>query len=146
MPSTPRAGHIGISVTDLGVSTSFYREALGFELVAQDRDRGYSFLGTGDQVVLTLWQQATGPFTRDRAGLHHLAFEVGSLAEVGAAEDRLRAIGAEFLHDGVVAHAEGATSGGIFFLDPDGSRLEIYTPDGVTAEAPTGEAPTCGFF
>lgn len=146
MTSAPRAGHIGIGVTDLTRSTAFYREALGFQLIAQDTDRGYSFLGTGDQVVVTLWQQAAGPFTAERAGLHHLAFEVDSLAEVGAAEDRLRAIGAEFLHDGVVAHAEGATSGGIFFLDPDGSRLEIYTPDGVTAEAPAGEAPTCGFF
>ena len=72
MASTPRAGHIGISVTDLTVSSAFYREALGFELVAEDPARGHCFLGSGDQVVLTLWQQADQPFTRERAGLHHL--------------------------------------------------------------------------
>ena len=146
MASTPRAGHIGISVTDLTVSSAFYREAFGFELVAEDPARGHCFLGSGDQVVLTLWQQADQPFTRERAGLHHLAFEVDSLADVVAAEGRVKALGARFVHDGVVAHAEGAVSGGIFFLDPDGTRLEIYAPAGVEAEAPHGEAPTCGFF
>ena len=49
--------------------------------------------------------------------------------------------------DGVVAHGEGAASGGIFFTDPDGIRLEIYAPGGAeSAPAPSGAAPTCGFF
>ncbi|MEV5257368.1 VOC family protein [Streptomyces anulatus] len=38
-------------------------------------------------------------------------------------------------------------SGGIFFSDPDGIRLEIYAPTGADpADAPTSGAPTCGFF
>ncbi|MBY8881085.1 VOC family protein [Actinacidiphila acidipaludis] len=146
MASTPRAGHIGISVTDLAVSRAFYQEVLGFELIAEDPARGHCFLGHAGQVVLTLWQQADEPFAHTRAGLHHLAFEVDSLADVVAAQSRVRALGARFVHEGVVAHAEGASSGGIFFRDPDGTRLEIYAPAGVEAEAPHGEAPTCGFF
>ncbi len=35
-----------------------------------------------------------------------------------------------FIYDGIVPHAEGAQSGGIFFEDPDGIRLEIYAPNG----------------
>ncbi len=59
----------------------------------------------------------------------------------------MRELGAPVFHDGVVAHREGADSGGLFFADPDGIRLEIYAPSGVAGSpAPSGEAPTCGFF
>lgn len=43
-------------------------------------------------------------------------------------------------------HREGAQSGGIFFEDPDGTRLEIYAKDGASGAAPVTGAPTCGFF
>jgi lactoylglutathione lyase len=47
----------------------------------------------------------------------------------------------------VVAHREGSASGGIFFHDPDGTRLEIYAPSGAeNAPVPDAAAPTCGFF
>jgi hypothetical protein len=56
-------------------------------------------------------------------------------------------MGTDFLYDGIVPHAESAASGGIFFTDPDGTRLEIYAPSGAEGgEAPSGAAPTCGFF
>jgi len=48
---------------------------------------------------------------------------------VRAAEERLRALGATIHHGGMVAHREGADSGGLFFEDPDGIRLEVnYIP------------------
>lgn len=38
-------------------------------------------------------------------------------------------------------------SGGLFFEDPDGIRLEIFAPRGVAgAPAPHADGPTCGFF
>lgn len=62
-------------------------------------------------------------------------------------EAALKELGVTFAHDGVVAHGEGAASGGIFFTDLDGIRLEIYAPGGAeSAPAPSGTAPTCGFF
>ncbi len=67
--------------------------------------------------------------------------------EVRAAEARLNSRGAKFIYDGIVPHAEGRPSGGIFFEDPDGVRLEIFAALGAEGEhAPTGEAPSCGFF
>ncbi|MFJ5995167.1 hypothetical protein [Streptomyces sp. NPDC092370] len=46
-----------------------------------------------------------------------------------------------------IQRRERAASGGIFFFDPDGIRLEIFTPTGAdVAPAPSGTAPTCGFF
>ena len=146
---TLSTGHIGLNVTDLDRSLGFYRDVLGFEVIGEgkEEDRRYAFLGTDGQLVLTLWQQAEGAYDSGRAGLHHLALEVDTVERVKAYETALRDYGVEFAYEGVVAHREGSASGGIFFHDPDGTRLEIYTPSGVEgASAPSESAPTCGFF
>ena len=58
-----------------------------------------------------------------------------------------RELGAPVFHDGLVAHREGAASGGLFFADPDGTRLEVFAPSGAQdSPAPSGAEPTCGFF
>ncbi|MGA5500880.1 VOC family protein [Streptomyces umbrinus] len=144
-----RIGHTGLNVTDLDRSLAFYRDVLGFTVIVEgkEEDRRYAFLGEDGRPVLTLWQQADHGYAATGAGLHHLALEVDTVEQVRAYETALRAHGVEFAHEGVVAHREGAASGGIFFHDPDGTRLEISTAHGVEgAPAPSGEAPTCGFF
>lgn len=146
---TLHTGHVGLNVTDLDRSLAFYRDVLGFVLVAEGKEdeRRYAFLGDGERLVLTLWQQAGEPYDGDRAGLHHLALEAESMERVREYEQALRAYGTEFAYEGVVAHREGAASGGIFFHDPDGTRLEISVPDGAQgAPVPDESAPTCGFF
>ena len=148
-PSTLRTGHIGLNVTDLDRSLAFYRDALDFAPLGEGKEEGrrFAFLGRDGELVLTLWQQAEGGYLPAAAGLHHLAFTAGDIDEVRAYEERLRRLGVAFAHEGVVAHAEGAASGGIFFHDPDGTRLEISVPTGAEgAPAPTESAPTCGFF
>ncbi|MFP3988687.1 VOC family protein [Streptomyces sp. E11-3] len=144
-----QTGHIGLNVTDLDRSVDFYGKVFGFAVQAEGKEEGrrFAFLGRDGKLLVTLWQQSTEGFPTDRAGLHHLSFQVESIDEVRAAEDILRDLGAEFAYDGVVPHGEGAASGGIYFTDPDGIRLEIYAPTGAeSATAPTAEAPTCGFF
>ncbi|WP_435970027.1 VOC family protein [Streptomyces sp. Qhu_M48] len=141
--------HVGLNVTDLDRSLAFYGDVLGFETLGRgaEGDSHFAFLGQGGRLVLTLWQQADTAYASGSAGLHHLAFEAESLDHVRAAEAALTARGATFAYEGVVAHREGAASGGIFFHDPDGTRLEISVPKGAEgAEAPSESAPTCGFF
>lgn len=146
---TPQTGHVGLNVTDIDRSRGFYQRVLGFEVLAEGRepDRRFVFLGRDGDLRLALWQQSEGAFETSRPGLHHLSFQVDSIEEVRAAEAVLRELSVVFQYDGVVPHGEGADSGGVFFVDPDGIRLEIYAPSGAGgAAAPTAGAPTCGFF
>ncbi|MEV7185932.1 VOC family protein [Kitasatospora sp. NPDC093102] len=148
---TLQTGHVGLNVTDLARSIDFYRAVFGLRVTAEgtDPERRYALLGRDGRLVVTLWQQSTGSFATADPGLHHLSFEVESLDEVRATERLLRELGAGFAYDGVVPHGEGSASGGIFFTDPDGIRLEVYTRTGVDeteAVTPDTDAPTCGFF
>ncbi|WEO97411.1 VOC family protein [Streptomyces sp. FXJ1.172] len=147
---TPRIAHTGLNVTDLDRSLAFYRDVLGFALLVEGKegDQRWAMLGeAGGAPLVTLWQQAQGAYDSGRPGLHHLAFTVDSAERVREYEAALREYGAKFAHEGVVAHREGGTSGGIFFHDPDGIRLEISAPLGPDgAPAPHDSAPTCGFF
>lgn len=145
----PATGHIGLNVSQLDRSIDFYRAVFGFELLRRSTDvaRPFAFLGHDGAIVLTLWQQSGGAFAADRPGLHHLSFQAASIDQVREAEGRIRALGARLHHDGIVAHAEGADSGGLFFEDPDGIRLEIFVPRGVAGcPVPHADGPTCGFF
>lgn len=142
-------GHIGLNVNDLERSKKFYQKVFNFDVLTEflDHERSHVFLGRDDQIFLTLWQQSDNSFSPASAGLHHLSFEAESMEMLKHAEKILRELGAAFQYDGIVPHREGAGSGGIFFEDPDGIRLEIYTAEGVTdVEPPNADAPTCGFF
>ncbi|MEW6733514.1 MAG: VOC family protein [Acidobacteriota bacterium] len=145
----PQTGHIGLNVSNLERSKSFYQAVFGFLVMvdSQQEGRRFVFLGDGKKLILTLWQQSEGRFEKNRPGLHHLSFQVETIDQVKQAEEKLRTLNARFLYQGIVPHAEGTESGGIFFEDPDGTRLEIYSPTGASAHtAPVSAAPSCGFF
>ena len=149
-PTAFQTGHIGLNVTQLERATAFYQEVFGFQLLGGGSapERRYAFLGDSDRLVLTLWEQSAGDFSPRLPGLHHLSFQVENLDQVRAVEQRLSALGARIYHDGIVPHAEGAASGGLFFEDPDGIRLEVFVARGLegAGPAPTTDGPTCGFF
>lgn len=142
-------GHVGLNVSNLARSTRFYQDVFGFDLAGESNNEGraFAFLKQNNMVVLTLWQQSDGTFAADKPGLHHLAFQVNSIDQVKEAEQRLRKLGIAIHYEGVTAHAEGADSGGVYFDDPDGIRLEIFAPTGAgQSPAPKSGAPACGFF
>ncbi|OBF33660.1 glyoxalase [Mycobacterium sp. ACS1612] len=148
-PVAPLIGHVGLNVTSLTRSLNFYRAVCGFDLLAEGTDDGrrYAFLGHGDTITLTLWQQSDGVFQTAQPGLHHIAFSVPTLEDVEAVQDRLRRLDVPLIYDDIIAHQPGATSGGIFFTDPDGIRVEICTSDRLEAHpAREDGAPSCGFF
>lgn len=144
-----QTGHIGLNVSNLDNSKKFYQEVFGFDMMgeSQEGEKLYAFLGKEQKLILTLWQQSAGRFEKQRPGLHHLSFQVDSIKDVEEVEGKLRTLKVNLLYDGIVPHGEGTPSGGIFFEDPDGIRLEIYATTGADKHAaPTPGAPSCGFF
>jgi catechol-2,3-dioxygenase len=122
---------------------------LELEVIQQSTDAGrrFAFLGAGGRLFLTLWQQSSREFEPRQAGLHHLAFQLPTLEAVQATEARVRSRGITPRYDGVVPHQEGADSAALFFTDPDGIRLEVYSASGAAGlAAPVPGAPSCGFF
>ena len=142
-------GHVGLNVNDLERSKEFYSDVFGFEVRGESTDehRKYAMLAKDGNLILTLWQQSANGFERNAAGLHHLSFRAQTVAQIKEFEAKLRARGTKFIYDGIVLHSEGAKSGGIFFEDPDGIRLEIFTTAGLEEfSAPEKGAAACGFF
>ncbi len=140
-----QTGHVGLNVSDLGRSKNFYQDVFGFQLIGESlqEDRLFAFLGDGQKLVLALWQQSEGLFDKSQPGLHHLSFQVESAEQVATFQEKLRQLNVPLIYEGIVSHGAGMASGGIYFEDPDGIRLEIYSPTGVeNAPAPTEDAPT----
>ncbi len=138
-----RTGHVGLNVSDLSRSTMFYQEVLGFQVIGESQEEGrrFVFLGDGEKLVLTLWEQSEGRFGKDQPGLHHLSFQVENMEQVVAYQDKLRQLNVPLIYEGIVPHGEGMASGGIFFEDPDGIQLEIYSPTGAENQpAPVADA------
>ena len=113
-PTIRGLNHLTLAVADLDRSVSFYRDILGFELRALWDSGAYLEAGT-------LWIcLSLDPAACDikRSDYTHYAFDV-------AAEDF------DALSETVRAHAtiwkdnrsEGAS---LYFLDPDGHRLELH--------------------
>jgi len=121
-----KIGHVALFVSDVERSVRFYVDVLGFrisDLYQEDMmPGGAAFIRLNtDHHGIALFKA-----TQDRdpgAGLHHMAFEVGSLDEVFRARDHLR-------KHGVPIHFEGRRRAGVQiaveFRDPDGHNLEVY--------------------
>ena len=93
--SLNKIGHVALFVTDLERSARFYVEVLGFRVTDVYGDD----MMPGGAVFLRCNTDHHGialfPATQDKlagAGLHHMAFEVGSLDQVVRARNHLRAL------------------------------------------------------
>jgi catechol 2,3-dioxygenase-like lactoylglutathione lyase family enzyme len=121
MPSTePSVGglnHLTLSVRDLERSFVFYRDVLGLRPLARWKTGAYLLAGGETWVCLTLDSK-----TRTEASPEytHAAFSVTGIAELA---ERLRAAGVTEWKDN---SSEGDS---LYFLDPDGHKLELHSGD-----------------
>lgn len=121
-----KIGHVALHVRDLERSARFYTQVLGFQV----SDAYGDTMIPGGAVFLRCNTDHHGialfPATNEQlenAGLHHMAFEVGSLAEVVRARDHLRKHEVPIDFDG---RRRAGCQIAVEFRDPDGHRLEIY--------------------
>lgn len=83
LPLTQGVHHVGLTVTDLDASCSFFTELLGWEKVGANPEYPAVFVSDGS-VMVTLWQAKQPPIANsfdknDNIGLHHLAIRVADL-------------------------------------------------------------------
>ena len=91
-----RVGHIHLHVGDLEESTRFYRDGLGFNVMANMPHAVFvSFGGYHHHVGYNLWRgESVPPYSTDTVGLQNWTLETAGAAERDALRARLLAIGA----------------------------------------------------
>jgi len=129
--STAAVGHVGLNVSDIEVSQVFYREVLGFTKAHESLEGGlrHACFAREGKIVLTLWEQRGKRPKKHRSGLHHLAFEVGSMEEIRRTRGLVENLGMRW-SEGVLGCSRRAASDVIYFEDPDGIRIEVYCNTG----------------
>ena len=125
--------HLGLTVTSAERSARWYESVLGFErvggYVSPGGERRKVFLRHPDLTVrLGLTEHVTaavhGVFDETRTGLDHLAFGVGSVAELHEWAARLAGHGAVHTPAAPANSVPGASV--VVFRDPDGIQLEFF--------------------
>ena len=124
-------GHVVLGVRDPQKSITFYTQALGMELVKFLDEMQMAFFSFGERdhdiaVIKVPDDQPVGS-----SGLAHTALEIeGGEAQLRQLHDRLKRYGArvEFTADHVLTKS-------VYFFDPDGNRLEIFSQEMPAASA-----------
>ncbi len=137
--SVRRLNHAVLYVGDLAASVDFYCYALGFEVRMEIPGRA-AFLrsaGSANDHDLGLFAVpgATGP-SGPYLGLYHLAWEVGTLADLAETKDRLVERGA------LVGSSDHKVSKSLYAKDPSGIEFEVMwrvPADAWEAETASGE-------
>ena len=135
--------HLGLTVTNLDRSKKFYQDLFGWKELGADPKMEYAFLTDG-KTMITLWQQSQEGYDKTRAGLHHFALAVGGSDDLVRAEQILRKKGVRIHYDRIVPAREGAHEAELYFYDPDGIRVELFSAQGGDGkEAPVRQGPSC---
>jgi catechol-2,3-dioxygenase len=118
-----RLNHAVLYVNGLERTVEFYRDTLGFEVRTMIPGRA-AFLRAPDSANdhdLGLFEIGTGraPDRPDYPGLYHLAWEVGTLADLTQARARLLAAGA------LVGESDHRVSKSLYAKDPSGIEFEV---------------------
>ena len=121
-----KMGHAVLMVQDIDASVDFYTRLLGFKVSdvypnSMIKGRMVFLRFNDDHHGLGLVGQARGASKHQE--LHHMAFEVSTIAEVFRARDHLERNGVQVDFGG---RRRAGSQVSVEFRDPDGHRLEIF--------------------
>jgi catechol-2,3-dioxygenase len=112
-----------LEVLDLERAVTFYRDVLGFPVVAEREDRAW--LMVGDRTRIGLWTPQVG-LARGRGGVHvHYAMHVDE-ADFEACVEHLKACGPS---PEVIDFEDDGRGRAAYVEDPDGNIVELWTWD-----------------
>ena len=136
---SPGVHHVDLVVSSIERSLPFYSDLLGplgYHRVGEvEGERGETIWyigGPGSAVGLREAQSDSPADDRYRIGLHHIAFEAPSRADVDDRAAWLRAQNVE-LESEPQEYTYSPGYYAVFFYDPDGLKLEIVHVPGLTA-------------
>ncbi len=120
--------HLAIRVSDLARSKAFYDRLLGFMGFVREWEFG-EVVGWNNWETMFWITQADAeglqhPHRTGNVGFHHYAFELESAAQVDDLPAHLVGMGAEIVDPPAAYPDYGEGYYAIFFLDPDGLKLE----------------------
>lgn len=128
-PITKGTHHIGLTVSKLEESASFFTSLLGWNEVKRNNDYPAIFVSDGN-VMVTLWknkEEPAMPFDKNRnIGLHHVAFAVESESDLMSVYNTLveNSVEIEFSPELI---GEGPAKHMICY-EPSGVRVEFTWP------------------
>ena len=124
MTGVRRLNHAVLYVRDARRSAEFYRDALGFEVVADYGNGAAVFMRaseTENHHDLGLFSVGTNARGSEpgRVGLYHLAWQVESIHDLANTRAKLLELG------GLVGESDHGVSKSLYAKDPDGIEFEV---------------------
>ena len=143
IPAETRIGHVHLKVADLDRAVSFYRDVMGFDLVAR-LDEHAAFLSAGGyhhHLGLNTWESQGGsPPVAGTTGLYHFAINYPTRRDLAVALKRLLDAGW-----GIDGAADHGTHEALYLHDPDFNGIELAW-DRDQADWPRNDDGTLGMF
>lgn len=117
-----KIAHVVLYVSDVSEAMSFYQDVLDMEVVRYDSEAGMAFMSFGTQHHDIGLFRVRDEATRGNLGLAHVAMVVdGDLTDLKVMHDKLLANGTD------VRLADHGMTKSVYFKDPDGNGLELFT-------------------
>ncbi len=129
MPQVTQLGHVGIFVKDWERARAFYRDIVGLQISDESRERGMTFFSSRPEE-----EHHEFAVFRERGDgkvVQQISFHVKSLDDLREYYRRFQEKGVKILE--TVTHGIALS---IYFADPEGNRLEVYWPTGITWTQP----------
>lgn len=122
-PIVTRLNHAVLYVRDANRAADFYRQAFGFEEIANMNGQAVFLRASGsdnhhDLGLFSVGTAAQNP-PRGSVGLYHLAWQVARIEDLAAMRARLAELGA------LTGQSDHGATKSLYGVDPDGNEFEV---------------------